>query len=161
MVVCNNYDDYTILHSLRSHGWTRGLKLKQKFKQKDNRFIFYNMGFNLRPTDIAAAIGLSQFKRIKVFQNIRTNNHRKIINSLKKSKLWHNQYQFQNLEKYCEPSWFGLPLILTKDYIKNKQNIIYYLEKNGIETRPIISGNFINQPAIKKFKLDNYNKKNS
>ena len=160
MVVCNNYDDYNILHSLRSHGWTRGIKLKQKFKQKDNRFIFYNMGFNLRPTDITAAIGLSQFKRIKVFQNIRTTNHRKIIISLKKSKLWDNQYQFQNLEKYCEPSWFGLPLILTKDYVKNKQNIIYNLERNGIETRPIISGNFINQPAIKKFKLNRYNKKN-
>jgi CDP-4-dehydro-6-deoxyglucose reductase, E1 len=160
MVVCNNYDDYTILHSLRSHGWTRGLKLSQKFRQKDHRFIFYNMGFNLRPTDITAAIGLSQFKRIKIFQNIRTNNLKKIISSLKKSKLWDNQYQFQDFEKYCDPSWFGLPLMLTKNYEKNKQNIINKLEKNGIETRPIISGNFINQPAIKKFKLIKNNIKN-
>ena len=35
----------------------------------DKRFIFYNMGFNLRPTDVSAAIGLSQFERLKKFQN--------------------------------------------------------------------------------------------
>ncbi len=159
MVVCNNYEDYSILHSLRSHGWTRDLKLKEKFKNKDNRFIFYNMGFNLRPTDITAAIGLSQLKKIKVFENIRTENRKKIINSLKSSNLWNNQYRFQGIEKHSKPSWFGLPLILTKKLVKNKKKIIDFLEKNGIETRPIISGNFVNQPSIKKFNLLKNNKK--
>ena len=61
MVVCNNYKDYSILHSLRSHGWTRNLNVEKKYQNIDKRFIFYNMGFNLRPTDVSAAIGLSQF----------------------------------------------------------------------------------------------------
>ena len=66
MVVCNSFDDYQLLRTMRSHGWSRGIKLnkdiKKKYKNIDNKFLFINSGFNIRPTEINAAIGLSQLK---------------------------------------------------------------------------------------------------
>ena len=64
-----------------------------------------------------------------------------------------NQYYFVETEKYLKPSWFGLPLLLNKKYLPYKNSILKHLKNNGIETRPIISGNFVNQPAIKKYNI--------
>ncbi len=158
MVVCNNYEDYCILHSLRAHGWARDLKLKN-LKTKNNKFIFYNMGFNLRPTDVSAAIGMNQFKRLRKFQSIRNENRNKLIQNIKNSKKWNNQFIFQQTLDKCYPSWFGFPIILDSKYRNKKSKLVSILEKNGIETRPIVSGNFLNQPAIKKFKISSENKK--
>ena len=74
MVVCNSKNDYEILHSLRSHGWDRGIG---KNKKNLPTFNFINSGFNVRPTDIVAAIGLSQFKRLNQFKKIRSDNKKK------------------------------------------------------------------------------------
>ncbi len=59
MVICKTKEDYELLHSMRSHGWDRGLASSKK-----NSFNFINSGFNLRPLDLTAAIGLSQLKRL-------------------------------------------------------------------------------------------------
>ena len=68
MILCKNRRDYEILHSLRSHGWSRGKMMykyyAKKYPKLDPRYIFINSGFNLRPTDIQAAIGISQLKRV-------------------------------------------------------------------------------------------------
>ena len=55
--------------------------------------------------------------------------------------------------KHIKPSWFGLPFYLNKKLQINKSTFIKKLEKLGIETRPIISGNFTEQPSAKKYKL--------
>ena len=52
-----------------------------------------------------------------------------------------------------------MAIFINKKYSKKKSKYLNYLEKKGIETRPIISGNFVNQPAVKLYKLDKYNKK--
>jgi CDP-6-deoxy-D-xylo-4-hexulose-3-dehydrase len=159
MIVCNNYNDYKILYSMRSHGWSRGInknyKLKTKYKNLDKRFLFINSGFNLRPLDISAAIGNSQLKRIKQFIKIRNDNRNKIISCLKNSKNWRGQFEFIVPGKKITPSWFGLPILVDKKFINIKTKFLKYLEKNKIENRPIISGNFINQPCIELFKLKN------
>tara|TARA_B100000029_G_scaffold269629_1_gene264969 strand:+ start:6402 stop:7628 length:1227 start_codon:yes stop_codon:yes gene_type:complete len=154
MIVCNDSNDYKTLYSLRSHGWDRGLDNK-----KNNDFNFINSGFNLRPMDLTAAIGLCQFRRLNSMSKIRSENRKKIIESLTKSKLWSDQFVFLNPIKNLKPSWFGLPILINKKYLKNKKRFLKYLNENGIETRPIISGNFLNQPAIKLYKI-NENKKN-
>ena len=163
MVVCNNYNDYQILHSMRAHGWSRGLKLnnniKKKYKNIDDRFLFLNSGFNLRPLDITASIGNNQLKRLNNFIKIRNYNRKKIIEKLTKSYNWKNQFTFLNSSKYVKPSWFGLPILVDRKYIKIKNKFLKYLEKNKIENRPIISGNFLNQPSVKLFKLNSKNKK--
>ena len=60
--------------------------------------------------------------------------------------------------KNVTPSWFGLPIKILVNKKKYKNMIIKKLEKNGIETRPIISGNFADQPAAKKYNLTSNNK---
>ena len=74
MVVCNSFSDYQILLAMRSHGWSRNIKVDKKIIKKysniDKRFLFINSGFNLRPTDINAAIGLSQLAEAKKFKKL-------------------------------------------------------------------------------------------
>jgi len=159
MIVCNNRDDYELLQTMRSHGWSRDLKDQKKI-EKDNpeldpRFIFVNSGFNLRPTDITAAIGFNQFKRLKALIKIRDINYRKIINGLKKSKTWNNQFSFFKINPNIKPSFFGFPILLNKKYLGKRKRYLGLLDKLGVETRAIISGNFLNQPAIKLHKIGN------
>ncbi len=152
MITCNDIKNYKIIHSLRSHGWDRGLNNNKK------NFNFINSGFNLRPTEVSAAIGYNQFKKLNFFKKIRSINRKKIIDKIKKSKKWDNQFTFIEFDKKVEPSWFGLPILINKKYINKKKKFLSYLNRNGIETRPIISGNFLNQPSVKLYKL-NPNKK--
>lgn len=160
MICCKSSEDYEIVKALRAHGWSRGLKNENKIaklnKHLDKKFIFYNSGFNLRPTDIAAAIGYSQFKDIDKFINIRSNNRKKILEGFAKSKKIKKKLKILEQGRNIKPSWFGLPIIGQKDF--NKKLFIKKIEQKGIETRPIISGNFLRQPAIKKYKLISKNK---
>ena len=139
MIVCNKKEDYEIIYSLRAHGWDRGLKKSSK----RNQFNFINSGFNLRPMDLTAAIGLSQFRRLGSMMNVRALNREKIINKIKKSKKWNNQYIFFEPNKNVSPSWFGFPIMINNINKVNKNKFMNYLNKNGIETRPILSGNFV------------------
>ena len=152
MIVCNNKNDYEIIHSLRAHGWDRGIRGNKK---NFPTFNFINSGFNLRPTDVAAAIGLSQFKRLNKFKKIRDENKKKIINALINAKQWNDQFSFFNEVKNLEPSWFGFPMLLNKKFAHKKNKFLEYLRKNGIETRPILSGNFMNQQSIKLYGFNN------
>lgn len=159
MVVCNNFSDYQILLSLRAHGWSREIKLSAKFKKKykhiDERFLFINSGFNLRPLDITASIGNNQLKRLNSFTHIRNSNREKIIKKLKTSIYWNDQFTFLNPAKHLNPSWFGLPILVNSRYSKIKNKFLNFLEKNRIENGPVISGNFLKQPSVSLYKLDN------
>ena len=157
MICCKDNIDYNIIKSLRSHGWSRGTSFENKIYRKnkdfDKRFIFFNSGYNLRPTEVSAAIGHNQFKRMDRFIAIRNINRKKIINALLKNQLLKSKIDFYSENKYVTPSWFGLSVKILSSK-KNYKNIITKkMEKNGIETRPIISGNFANQPAAIKYGL--------
>ena len=153
MIVCKNKEDYNLLHSLRAHGWDRN----QYNNKKKNNFNFINSGFNLRPLDLTAAIGLSQFRRLKKMMITRKKNRDLIIQSLKKSNKWKNQFTFFEPTKNLKPSWFGFPILINRNYLNNKNNFLKKLNLKGIETRPIISGNFLNQPSAKLYNLNNKN----
>ena len=156
MICCSNSNDYEILKALRAHGWSRGLKnekkIAKKFKNLDKRFIFYNSGFNLRSTDIAASIGLSQFKDLDKFIKSRLYNRDKIHDEIQRNKKVKEGYKILKPNNFVKPSWFGIPIILNKNLNRNK--VIKNLERMGIETRPIISGNFLKQPSVIKYKLN-------
>jgi len=156
MICCKDKNDYNIIKSLRSHGWSRGTSFENEIYKKnkflDKRFIFFNSGYNLRPTEVSAAIGHNQFKRMDKLIKIRNFNRKKIINSLLNNSYLKNKIDFYYENKFVNPSWFGLSIkILIKNI--NKKIIIKKLEKNGIETRPIISGNFADQPAAKIYNI--------
>lgn len=158
MIICNNIKDYEILLSLRSHGWARDKFILKKYKKNysklDSRFLFVNSGYNLRPTEIQAAIALNQFKRKNTFKTNREYNRNKIIKAVLKNKKYIGQIKFLNVEKNIKPSWFGLAIFINNDHVKQKKKYLKFLAKKGIETRPIISGNFINQPAVKLYRLN-------
>ena len=157
MITCKNKKDYEILLSLRSHGWSRGPfynKLKRQNPSLDPRYIFFNSGFNLRPTDIQAAIAFSQLKRLDNFIINRTFNKNKIIKKLVTDKRWNNQFSFIEIIKKIRPSYMVLPLMIHEKFKSKKRLFIKVLENFGIETRPIISGSFVNQPATKLYNLN-------
>ena len=163
MIICNNREDYDLLYSMRSHGWSRNLKNQKKIEKKypkiDPKFIFVNSGFNLRPMDVAASIANSQLKRLDKFIKIRKANNLKIKNALIKSKEWNEQFSFQKINSNVKPSLFGFPIFMHKKFFKKKKKFLKFLDKEGVETRPIISGNFLNQPSIKLFKINKKNEK--
>ena len=156
MICCKNNDDHEIIKSLRAHGWSRGLKNEKKIaaanKHLDSRFIFYNSGFNLRSTDIAASIGLNQFKDIDQFIKKRSINRDKILKMFKKKIKMMKYLSFIDANNHVKASWFGIPILLSKKINRNK--FLNKIERLGVETRPIISGNFLKQPSIKKYKLN-------
>ena len=165
MVVCKKKEDYDILFALRSHGWLggtrfykRNLRLYKSYAKKnpqlDPRYIFINSGFNLRPTDIQGAIAHNQFKRLNLLMRQRNENRNIIIKTLKSSKNWNNQFQFIDVPQNIKPSWMGFPILLSKRFKDKKRKFVNYLDSKGIETRPIISGNFLNHPAAKLYNLN-------
>ena len=161
MVCTKNKKYLEILKSLRSHGWSRDLKnnktLSKKHKDIDKDWIFINSGFNLRTTDINAAIGLEQLKRIKKILSIRKYNFLKIKKSLLRNKKYNNQFIILDDQKHANTAWFGIPIILSSNNKKYKQKIMSNLHRKGIMTRPIISGNFAKQPSIKLYKIKFHN----
>ncbi len=153
MIACKKKEDYNLLKILRAHGWDRDL-----VKSNNKKFNFINSGFNVRPLEVSAAIGLNQFKRLTKMISIRSYNRNKIIKTLKNSHNWNEQFTFFKHKKDLKPSWFGFPLLINPKFEKKKDKFLKFLAKNNLENRPIISGNFVNQPAIKLYNIK-YNKK--
>lgn len=149
MIICQSKQDYKIMNCLRAHGWDRGLS-----KKNARGFNFINSGFNLRPLDLTAAIASNQLKRLKKMISARSHNRTKIMNRLKSSKNWSNQFTFFESNKKVSPSWFGMPLLLDRKFTNKKKSFLRYLNINGVETRPILTGNFLKQPCSKLYSFD-------
>ena len=150
MISTNNKSLYEYLLSLRSHGWTRDLDFKNSIKNKsglkfNDCFRFVLPGYNVRPNEINGISGCLQLKKIKTF----------LFQRRKNAEIFQNLF---NKEDFCQiqkeigkSSWFGFSIILKKNLENKRSFVINELEKNGIETRPIVSGNFLENPVIKFF----------
>ena len=139
---------------LRAHGWIRDLenkekkKLEKKYSKIDKKFLFTNIGYNIRGSEIGAAIGLIQLKKLKRIISIR----RKIGKFWKKHFKNNDVLSIQKETINSEHSWFGIPIYLKRQNPKLVKKLRKLLDKNNIETRPIICGNITVQPAMKKLK---------
>ena len=155
LITCKKKKDYETLLTLRSHGWSKDIKIFNKnFKNKFNdKFEFINLGYNLRPTDIQASLLVNQISKINKFKEIRSKNYRIIKSNLIKKDIINKNVYFVDFYKQSEPSWFGFPIILKSKLSKFRNKIADDLEKVGIHTRPIISGNFLEQPVMKKMSI--------
>lgn len=156
MVVCDDKDDHDLLLSLRSHGWSRCLSPdKRKIIESENpsidpRFLFINEGYNLRPMEIQAITGIHQLDKLHVNNANRIENNKRIIQKIENNQNYKSQFTFP---KCCEGLycvWFGICILLKEKYKNRKTEFIKYLIDNGIENRPIVSGNFTRQPILKK-----------
>ncbi len=157
MVCVKNKKYLDVIKSLRSHGWSRDLSnrsfISKKHKNIDKNWIFINSGFNLRPTDINAAIGIQQLKRLKKILKIRKYNFLKIKKKLINNKNYNKQFSILSDQKYSNIAWFGIPFMLNSKNKTYKHKVMNKLNQKGVMTRPIISGNFANQPSIQLYKI--------
>lgn len=150
MVTTDNEEIYHILLSLRAHGWTRDLPKKNHISKKSNywfeeSFRFVLPGYNVRPIEMSGAIGVEQLKKLPSFLKQRRLNARKFIS------LFKNNPNYLIQRDIDKSSWFGFSLIIKKDSDIKRKDIINKLIKNKIDCRPIVTGNFIKNEAIKYF----------
>lgn len=147
-VVCTDDEELMqIMMSLRAHGWTRDLPSENHIFNKtgatwDDHFRFVLPGFNLRPLEIEAAIGLEQLKKLDRFVNVRRSNA-KIF-----SDLMNDFKEIEIQTETGESSWFGFSMILTGKLSGKRQAMIDILADAGVESRPIVAGNFTRNPVI-------------
>jgi CDP-4-dehydro-6-deoxyglucose reductase, E1 len=156
IIVTNDEELYHIILSLRAHGWTRNLPNKSMIhtKAKDSfeeQFKFILPGYNLRPLEMSGAIGIEQLKKLPLFINNRIKNAKYFQEVFSK----HEDFTIQT--EIGKSSWFGFSFIINECSKLNRKELIKYLLKSGIETRPIVTGNFINNPVIKYFDYEIFN----
>ena len=156
LILCKSYQDYKILLSLRAHGWSREIdNLERKKSKRFNKlFNFINLGYNLRLTDIQAALLLNQVKKIDKFKVNRLYNYNLICKIFKKDKFLENHLIFIASQKNAEVSWFNFPIILKKFKNRKRDIVCEKLNELGVETRPIISGDFSKQKVIQDDFMD-------
>lgn len=145
------------LRSIRSHGWSRDRNDVKDWTSgvsgSDSKFLFVSTGYNIRPMEIQAAIGRSQIKDIDSFISRRRAIAEMVNSSIQGTKLeLIDAGAFTNSSDFNH-SWMLLPLqVMGPDAARKKHEIIAALEKAEIETRPILTGNFLSQPAMKTIK---------
>jgi len=113
----------------------------------DKRYTYINIGYNLKPLDLQAAIGLQQLQRLPDFIEKRKTNFSKLYSELSKFE------DFFILPKFlpkADPCWFAFPLTVRDDACFTRTDLVTYLEKHRIMTRPVFAGNILRQPAYSK-----------
>ena len=150
MIVCHDKDDYDYLRSLRAHGWCRDLPDDNNLYQKTgdpfkDSFTFITPGYSVRPLEMSGAIGSVQLKKCDRFIEQRRKNAK--IFQEKFSDLPNIKIQ----KEIGKSSYFGFSIILTDELEGRRDEVIKKLTELGVETRPIIAGNFMRQPVIEYF----------
>jgi CDP-6-deoxy-D-xylo-4-hexulose-3-dehydrase len=159
LVLTNDKEIYELMLSLRSHGWTRDNSKNfryKRFQKSYEDYCFVLPGYNLRPNNIYAAVGLEQLKKLNSLIKIRKANHKLFI------KLFENDKRFiiQKLNGYA--SSFAFTFILKKNYLNQKKTILSRLKKAGIDFRLITGGSFLKHPVKRYYNYSVYkNTKNS
>ena len=109
----------------------------------DHKYVYSHFGYNLKATDMQAAIGVAQLKKFPGFVEKRKNNFQKLWNGLKDLE------NFFILPKACDdsdPSWFGF-MLTCKEGV-NRNQVVEYIESKGIQTRMLFAGNLIKHPCF-------------
>jgi CDP-4-dehydro-6-deoxyglucose reductase, E1 len=110
----------------------------------DHKYVYSHIGYNLKVTDLQAAIGLAQLEKLDSFIIKRRENYSYLLSRLLKFKEY---FLFPEVMKDAEVSWFGFPITIITDKF-NRNDLVSFLEKNGIMTRLFFAGNLTKQPAF-------------
>ena len=113
-------------------------------KGYDHKYMYSHIGYNLKITDLQAAIGIAQMDKLKGFVDARKNNHKYFMEALKKYREY---FIFPEKLDHADPSWFGFNLTLKKEAPFSRNEIVKYLEESKIATRMLFGGNLTKQPA--------------
>jgi CDP-6-deoxy-D-xylo-4-hexulose-3-dehydrase len=109
----------------------------------DHKYVYTRIGYNLKTTDLSAAIGLAQLDKLDGFKERRRKNYEYLLLSLWK----HGALILYNLLRNENP--FAFPIIVHKDAPFTRAQFVQHLESKGIGTRPIMGGNITRQPGFK------------
>ncbi len=110
----------------------------------DHKFVYSHIGFNLKPTDLQAAIGTAQLQRLPGFVEARRRNFRMLHEGLEQ---FSDRLILPVSDPRAEPSWFGYA-VTVRDGI-SRQSLVRWLETGNIETRSVFGGNILRQPGYR------------
>ena len=159
MITTNDPQMADDLRGLRAHGWIRDRTDRQDWINRnpdlDPRFLFVSTGYNVRPTEIQAAIGSVQLRRLDQMLFARESLARGVSGWLAGSAPWLELIGAKGLtaatpsdRRGRSNSWMTLPLRLGNDAPVSRDKVVAHLEANGVETRPIIAGNLARHPGV-------------
>ncbi|HEX9703267.1 MAG TPA: DegT/DnrJ/EryC1/StrS family aminotransferase [Rhodospirillales bacterium] len=146
VVITDDEDLYHILLSLRSHGWVREQPAHSKLRTKIDPFIemyrFVLPGYNVRPLEISGAIGVEQLQKLPQIVDQRRANAAAFKN------LFGDFAHVRIQRETGESSWFAFAMTLTGELAGRRAAVVDAFTRNGVECRPIVAGNFVNNPVM-------------
>lgn len=159
-VITDNEDLARIARSFRDWGRdcycaagednTCGLRFSQQFGDLppgyDHKYVYSHIGYNLKVTDMQAAIGREQLKKLPGFIKKRKENFNLLYSGLDRF----NEYLIlPYATENSDPSWFGFPISVREDKHITRTELVQFLNNNKIHTRNLFAGNLLRQPAFK------------
>lgn len=133
---------------------TCGCRFTQQFgslpEGYDHKYVYSHFGFNLKISDMQAAIGCAQLKKLPSFVNKRKENHKKLYDELNDIK----ELRLVKAQPNSDPSWFGFMMTLTEEANFTRNEIVGFLESNNIQTRNLFAGNMTRHPMFDSMKLN-------
>ena len=116
----------------------------------DHKYVYSHFGYNLKPTDLQAAVGVAQLKKFPDFVQKRKENYKRLYEALKPVE---DKLILPIPEKNSDPSWFGF-LITCKEGV-DRSKLVSKLESNGIQTRMLFAGNLTKHPCFDQMREKN------
>lgn len=110
----------------------------------DHKYVYDEIGYNLKPIELQAAMGLEQIKKLPQIHELRRRNYKLLFNIYEKYEQF---FHLPRATKGSDPSWFAFPLTIRQDAPFTRTQIVDHLENNLIQTRPYFAGNIMLQPA--------------
>ena len=113
----------------------------------DHKYIYSHHGYNLKVTDMQAAIGVAQLEKLPAFIEARQRNFQLLYEGL---RVLEEFFILPEATPGSNPSWFGFPLAVRSEALFTRNQVVQYLESNRIATRMLFGGNLIRQPAYQE-----------
>ncbi|MCT7445511.1 lipopolysaccharide biosynthesis protein RfbH [Aliarcobacter cryaerophilus] len=133
---------------------TCGCRFSQSFgtlpKGYDHKYVYSHFGFNLKVSDMQAAIGCAQLEKFPTFVEKRKENQKKLYDGLKDLKQLH----LVETQPNSDPSWFGFMMTLKDGVNFTRNELVEYLEANKIQTRNLFAGNMTRHPMFDSMVLN-------
>ena len=115
----------------------------------DHKYVYSHFGYNLKPTDLQAAVGVAQLKKFPGFAQRRRENYKRLYDAL---QCVEDKIILPVPAKNADPSWFGF-LITCRDGV-DRAKLVNKLESNGIQTRMLFAGNLIKHPCFDQMRAE-------
>lgn len=118
-------------------------------KGYDHKYVYSNIGYNLKPLDLQCSIGIEQLKKLPEFTKRRKENFNQLYDTFLK---YEDKLILPQWNKKAEPSWFAFPITVRNNASFVRKDIVQFLEEKNIETRMLFGGNILKQPGFANIK---------